>query len=99
MDEAYDISTHLKPLRKHFEDFEQLDFPEINALIPPLFHVIGLLWSHSKFYCRPARVIVLLREIGNFLIELVSKSLDTLFDAGNESIYDFTFIDRRLEIK
>ena len=74
LDEAYDISTHLKPLRKHFEDFEQLDFPEINALISPLFHVIGLIWSNSKFYCRPARVIVLLQEIGNFLIELVSQA-------------------------
>jgi len=84
LDEAYDISTHLKPLRKHFEDFEQLDFPEINALIPPLFHVIGLLWSHSKFYCRPARVIVLLREIGNFLIELARTYLDPFEIFKNE---------------
>jgi len=63
---------YLKPLRRHLEDIEQADIPELNVLLPPLLHSIGLLWGNSKFYCRPGRIVVLLQEIGNLLIDIVS---------------------------
>ncbi len=72
LDEARDINTYLKPLRKHLEEFEQLDFPEVKESLAPMLHVIGLIWGNSAYYCRPGRIIVLLQEIGNLLIDLVS---------------------------
>lgn len=62
---------HLKPLRRHLEDIEQADISELPQLLPSMMHAIGLLWGNSKYYCQPARIIVLLQEIGNLLIELV----------------------------
>lgn len=71
LDEARDINMHLKPLRRHLEDIEQADIPELPSLLPSMMHSIGLLWGNSKYYCQPARIVVLLQEIGNLLIELV----------------------------
>ena len=72
LDEARDISTHLKPLQKHLDELEQIEFPEVKKFISPIFHVIGLIWGNSTHYRRPGRIIVLLQELGNLLIELVS---------------------------
>jgi len=38
---------------------------------PPLLHVIMLIWNHSKYYNVPGRVIVILQEICNEIIEQV----------------------------
>ena len=69
--EAQDINLHLKPLKNHFEDLEQADFDESEKLLPPLLHVICLVWAKSKYYNTPGRIIVLLQETCNLLIELV----------------------------
>ena len=71
LEEARDINTFLKPLRRQLEDMEQYDFTEIEKVLPALMHTIGLIWVNSKFYCRPARIIVLLQEMCNMLIEMV----------------------------
>lgn len=71
LEEARDINTFLKPLRRQLEDMEQYDFTEIEKVLPALMHTIGLIWANSKFYCRPARIIVLLQEMCNMLIEMV----------------------------
>ena len=71
LEEARDINTFLKPLRRQLEDMEQYDFTEIDKVLPALMHTIGLIWANSKFYCRPARIIVLLQEMCNMLIEMV----------------------------
>ena len=63
---------HLKPLRRHLEDIEQADTAELPALLPPLMHAIGLLWGNSKHYCQPSKIVVLLQEIGNLLIDIVN---------------------------
>lgn len=76
LDEARDINLYLKPLRRHLDDIEQADVPELGDLLAPMMHAIGLLWGNSKFYCKPARIIVLLQEIGNLLIEIV-RNIDT----------------------
>ena len=71
LEEARDINTYLKPLRRQLEDMEQYDFTEIEKVLPALMHTIGLIWANSKFYCRPARIIVLLQEMCNMLIDMV----------------------------
>ncbi|XP_069067570.1 dynein axonemal heavy chain 11 [Pleurodeles waltl] len=67
--EARDVELHLRPLRQHIEFLRETEFPRTHILIPPLFHTICLIWSHSKFYSIPARIIVLLQEFCNLLID------------------------------
>ncbi|XP_047143157.1 dynein beta chain, ciliary isoform X1 [Hydra vulgaris] len=76
LDEAYDINMHLKPLRRPLEELDQLEISEINSFLCPLMHAVGILWAKSKYYCKPGRIVVLLQEIGNFLIYLVRNYLD-----------------------
>ncbi|XP_074840744.1 dynein axonemal heavy chain 11 isoform X2 [Carettochelys insculpta] len=67
--EAQDIDLYLRPLRRHIQFLQETEFPKIRGLIPPLFHIICLIWSHSKFYSMPARIIVLLQEFCNLVID------------------------------
>lgn len=69
--EAQDINLHLKPLRNMLEDFEQAEFDECKPQIAPLFHVICLVWAHSKYYRSAPRMVVLLKEICNLVISMV----------------------------
>uniref|UniRef100_A0A8C3IDJ0 Dynein axonemal heavy chain 11 n=1 Tax=Chrysemys picta bellii TaxID=8478 RepID=A0A8C3IDJ0_CHRPI len=67
--EAQDIELYLRPLRRPIQFLQETEFPKIRALIPPLFHTICLIWSHSQFYSVPARIIVLLQEFCNLFID------------------------------
>ena len=64
---------HLKPLRRQFEGMEECDFPELEKRLPAVYHLICLIWSHSKHYQQPSRLVVLMQEISNLMIELVSS--------------------------
>uniref|UniRef100_A0A670JQ67 Dynein axonemal heavy chain 11 n=1 Tax=Podarcis muralis TaxID=64176 RepID=A0A670JQ67_PODMU len=66
--EAQDIELYLRPLQRHIQHLQDTEFPKIHILIPPLLHTICLIWSHSKFYNTPARIISLLQEFCNLLI-------------------------------
>ena len=81
MNEALDISLHLKPLRSHFkvilfimyciqtivivmissQIIEESEYTDLRPLFSPLFHVICLIYSNSKYYSSQARIIVLLQ--------------------------------------
>lgn len=78
LEEAQDIDTHLKPLAGHFESLETTEFDEARASFDPMFHVICLLWANSKYYCRPARIVVLLQELNNLIIKRASEYLEPL---------------------
>ncbi|XP_029444925.1 dynein heavy chain 11, axonemal [Rhinatrema bivittatum] len=67
--EAQNVELYLRPLRRHIEFLQEAEFPQIHVLFPPLFHTICLIWSHSKFYNIPARIIVLLLEFCNLIID------------------------------
>uniref|UniRef100_A0A4W2DC87 Dynein axonemal heavy chain 11 n=1 Tax=Bos indicus x Bos taurus TaxID=30522 RepID=A0A4W2DC87_BOBOX len=67
--EAQDVELYLRPLRRHIQCLQETEFPQTGVLIAPLFHTICLIWSHSKFYNTPARVIVLLQEFCNLFID------------------------------
>jgi len=45
------------------------DFPNLTSLFKPMLHVLFLVWKHSEHYNTPARLVVLMREICNSLIE------------------------------
>jgi len=72
LDEAQDISLYLKPFKQLLDQIELVEFKYIAQHLPPLMHVVCLTWSHSRYYCRPGRVVVLLQEVCNLLIEKVS---------------------------
>uniref|UniRef100_A0A803YDF7 Dynein axonemal heavy chain 9 n=1 Tax=Meleagris gallopavo TaxID=9103 RepID=A0A803YDF7_MELGA len=69
LSEAQDIHLHLMPLRRHLEDIERTDFSKVQPLLLPLLHVVCLIWVTSKHYSQPARVVLLLQEICNLLIQ------------------------------
>ena len=62
---------HLKSLRPQLEEMEEAEYGELEQKFPPLFHTICLVWRHSRHYQQPARLVVLLQEISNLLVELV----------------------------
>uniref|UniRef100_A0A3Q1GUN9 Dynein heavy chain tail domain-containing protein n=1 Tax=Acanthochromis polyacanthus TaxID=80966 RepID=A0A3Q1GUN9_9TELE len=67
--EAEDIDLHLRPLRRQISNLEERRFPQMDTLLPPLFHTLCLIWCHSKYYCTPQRMVVLLQEFCNLIIE------------------------------
>ncbi|XP_038653360.1 dynein heavy chain 11, axonemal-like isoform X2 [Scyliorhinus canicula] len=73
--EVQDIDLHLRPLRRHIKIMQEGELAEILVFIPALFHTICLIWTNSKFYCIPIRIIVLLQEFCNLLIEKATVSL------------------------
>uniref|UniRef100_A0A8C3PRY4 Dynein axonemal heavy chain 9 n=1 Tax=Calidris pygmaea TaxID=425635 RepID=A0A8C3PRY4_9CHAR len=67
--EAQDIHLHLTPLKRHLEDIERVEFSEVKPLLAPLLHMVCLIWVTSKHYSVPVRIVVLLQEICNLLIQ------------------------------
>ncbi|XP_062336891.1 dynein axonemal heavy chain 11 [Osmerus eperlanus] len=67
--EAEDIDLYLRPLRRLICSFEEKSFFQVESLLPPLFHTLCLIWSQSHYYCSPARMVVLLQEFCNLLID------------------------------
>lgn len=45
------------------------EFNEIVGLFKPVFHTLMLIWKHSAYYAQPTRIVTLMREICNSLIE------------------------------
>ncbi|KAG7239799.1 hypothetical protein INR49_028387 [Caranx melampygus] len=69
LEEARDICTYLRPLQRLFEDMENVEFPEVRGQIGPLMHTLCLVWANSRYFSTPARIIVLLQETCNLLIQ------------------------------
>ncbi|XP_030610318.1 dynein axonemal heavy chain 9 isoform X3 [Archocentrus centrarchus] len=64
-----DICTYLRPLECLFNDVENMEFPAVKAQIGPLMHTVCLVWANSRYYNTPARLIILLQETCNLLIQ------------------------------
>lgn len=62
---------YLKPMRHHFEDYEQAEFDESKKLFGPMMNALCLVWANSEYYNTPARIIVLLQEMSNMIIQMV----------------------------
>ncbi|XP_070790567.1 dynein axonemal heavy chain 9 [Pituophis catenifer annectens] len=73
--EAQDINMHLKPLQHPLEEIENVEFNEMKPLLNCMLHIVCLIWGTSKYYCAPARIIVLLQEICNLLIQQAKNFL------------------------
>ena len=78
MEEAQDISDNLRPISGHFESLETTEFDQAIPAFDPMFHTICLIWAHSKHYCRPARIIILLQELNNLIIKRATEFVEPL---------------------
>uniref|UniRef100_A0A8C5WIH4 Dynein axonemal heavy chain 17 n=1 Tax=Leptobrachium leishanense TaxID=445787 RepID=A0A8C5WIH4_9ANUR len=76
LSEAKDINLYLKPLQRHLEEVENVEFNEVKPLIASLLHVVCLVWARSKYYNTPVRIIVLMQEICNLLIQQARSYLN-----------------------
>ncbi|KAJ3597932.1 hypothetical protein NHX12_001448 [Muraenolepis orangiensis] len=75
LQEARDIDLHLRPLSSRLSHLEKADFPHTEPFLPALFHTLALIWTHCRSYRRPARMVVLLQEICNLMIQQASDYL------------------------
>ncbi|XP_063046887.1 dynein axonemal heavy chain 11 [Engraulis encrasicolus] len=69
VEEAEDIELCLRPMRKHLSVFEERSFPQLGQQMAPLFHTLCLLWTHCRHYCTPKRIVTLLQQLSNLLID------------------------------
>lgn len=69
--EAKDICRFLKPLIKHFTLLEETDFADVGPYLKPLMHVVCLVWANSRYYCNSGKIIILLKQICNLIIQQV----------------------------
>ncbi|XP_024875279.1 dynein beta chain, ciliary [Temnothorax curvispinosus] len=74
--EAKDISLYLTPLAKCFKSVEEIDFAEAKPLMATLVHSLGLAWANCKSYQSSSKLIIILRQICNLLIQEARRFLD-----------------------
>lgn len=71
LQEARAIDLHLQPLGSLLSQLEEDEFSFFHTLIPPVFHLIFLVWTNCSFYRSPARIVGLLQVLCNLLIQQV----------------------------
>nr|XP_051697525.1 dynein axonemal heavy chain 17 [Oryctolagus cuniculus] len=73
--EAEDIVLYLKPLQILLEEMEQADFTSLPTFIAKVLDTIAFVWATSSHYNTPSRVIVILQEFCNQIIEMTRSFL------------------------
>lgn len=73
--EARDICLYLKPMEKYFGVFDD-DFLISKIHMRPMFHTLCLVWVNSKYYCNSSKIIFLLEQLTNMMIEACTNQLD-----------------------
>ncbi|XP_056142990.1 dynein axonemal heavy chain 11 [Lampris incognitus] len=85
LQEARDIELYLCPLQTHLSRLEKEEFPQAELLFPTLFHLLYLLWTHCLSYRRPPRIVVLLQELCNLLIQQATDYLSAAQLLGEDT--------------
>ena len=67
--EANDNTKNLKTLEKWVNKLNEDDFGNLPAIFRPLLHTLMLIWKHSSYYNTPSRLVILVREMCNSIIE------------------------------
>ncbi|XP_030631579.1 dynein axonemal heavy chain 9 isoform X2 [Chanos chanos] len=98
LEEARDINIYLKPIQRLTEDLENVEFTDIKGKIAPLMHTVCLVWANSKYYNTPARIIVLLQEICNLLIQLAQTYLNPEDILKGDSVESLTRVQITLDV-
>ncbi|KAM9371463.1 dynein axonemal heavy chain 17 [Phaethornis superciliosus] len=77
LEEAKDICLHLQPLQILLGEVEQVDYSELQPFLEETLCTVRLLATHCQHYSSPSRILVILQEIGNLLIEMTRAFLST----------------------
>ena len=72
LEDSEDILVHLKPLSKILQSMEELDFNEIGPYLPAIMHVLAMTYANCKAYSAAPRIMVILTEISNQIVDHVS---------------------------
>jgi dynein heavy chain len=83
--EANDNYKYLKTLEDLFVVLtsDSTELSEVEQQFIPILHTILLIWNHSQYYNTPARLVVLIREICNAVINQARSYL------GGKEIFEF----------
>lgn len=76
--EANDNQMFLSTLNDLFSKLttEGQELSEINDLFMPIMHTILLIWNYSQYYNTPSRLVVLIREVSNAIIDQCRYAID-----------------------
>jgi len=80
--EANDNVKFLRPLRTWFDKLEMnSEFEHLSKLFRPILHLVLLVWKGSAYYNTTARIVIILREICNGIVDAAGKyvSGETIF--------------------
>ena len=68
--EANDNVKYLRTLDSWFDHLaNDSGFQDLHKLFKPIMHILLLIWKNSKFYNTPARLVVVIREVCNAIID------------------------------
>lgn len=79
--EANDNYLYLQTLKELFDELcadntGSDDLTKISDLFMPIMHTILLIWTYSQYYNTPSRLVVLIREISNAVIDQCRTFID-----------------------
>uniref|UniRef100_T1IU37 Dynein beta chain, ciliary n=1 Tax=Strigamia maritima TaxID=126957 RepID=T1IU37_STRMM len=82
-EESLDITMHLRPLQEYVDFMENAEFCDTLPKLKLMLYCVGLIWANSEHYSKPARIVVLLQEFCNMIIESARAYIDagSLFQA------------------
>ncbi|KAL7754360.1 hypothetical protein RI367_000341 [Sorochytrium milnesiophthora] len=97
LEEANDVSLYLQPLKPYVEKLsEGGELHELQQVFTPMMHAIMLIWTHSQYYAVPNRLIILMREISNDVIEQARTFMSNdLFTIDPEEALDKIRVTQR----
>ena len=75
-DENYKFLQTLEQYFYKLQDTSQ-DLPDVAEFFVPIMHTILLIWTYSQHYNTPARLLVLIREICNAIIDQCRQQVDS----------------------
>lgn len=73
--EAREIHGYLKPLKVQLDRVQAADLNELEPLLAPMMTTVCLVWANCKYYQCSSKIITLMKEINNMLVEMVGVDL------------------------
>ncbi|KAF6216233.1 hypothetical protein GE061_000573 [Apolygus lucorum] len=86
MNEAEEIDRYLQVIVPHITEIQSVPFIEAEPSFMPLVHNIALIWVHCAYFRTSTKLVILLKEICNLLMQEANKLLDpnSLFECEIE---------------
>ncbi|VDN13859.1 unnamed protein product [Dibothriocephalus latus] len=74
--ESETIVAFLTPLINYLGELENTQFDEVKPSIQPIVHILALIWVNCEYYRKTERMVIIITEIGNLLIQQARLFLD-----------------------